>query len=154
ACPVPEAVVARAASVALGRDLVVGGLTWERLGHMSTHPIQRIEVALAGGGTVPMICKGEHAEPAGSGERERRSYERPVPRGRIGAPAIYGAYRDGAGGHWLLLEDVGDAMLKRAPTTGWRAAFTRLGEVHGTYHGRTDELAALDCLADHDAGSF
>jgi aminoglycoside/choline kinase family phosphotransferase len=117
----------------------------------STHPMDRLQVTLGSGETVPVIFKRLRAESGVKGGRQEvLIYRNLLAERRFGAPLLYASLFDEAQGrYWLFLEDVGEGTLNGADFPDWLAAVRWLAEMHGTNLGREDELRALGCLGEH-----
>ncbi|GAB4448211.1 MAG: hypothetical protein OHK0015_52780 [Chloroflexi bacterium OHK40] len=140
-----------------GANLRIRGLEAKPLMAFSTHPIERLYVALDDGRTLRVIFKRIEpgSEPGLGREREVLLYERLLAGGRFGSPQLYASVYDPRAGHyWLFLEDVGDWRLEYSGMGDWLAAFRWLARTHAESYGRAEELRALDCLAEHNGAFF
>lgn len=131
----------------------------------STWPLHALSVTCESGQELSVIFKQLQAETRLSGNtqfelpkgnrREVLIYRRLLAGGRFGAPALYASvYDEALGRYWLFLEDVGERTLNNGDVDAWLAAVRWLGEMHGTFLGREQELRALDCLDEHDANYY
>ena len=122
----------------------------------SSHPIERLTVTLASGERIPVIFKRpQPGEKLYGNEREVLIYRSLLKGGRFGAPVLYASVYDShRGAYGLFLEDLGNTTLDAGGMRSWTAAVRWLGEVHAAYLGREDELRALGCLMEHDAGYY
>ena len=135
----------------LGRPVRLAALAVRPLDAQSTYPIERLRVTLASGEHVSVIFKRLGAAQESKGHRrEVLIYRRLLAGQRFGAPALYASIYDEAQHcYWLFLEDLGRKTLARSNRDGWLAAVSWLAEMHAAYHGREEDLRALDCLAEH-----
>lgn len=116
----------------------------------STHPISRLRLTLTNGQQVTAIFKRLRPQPGKDVCREVLTYRRLLSNGHLGAPDLYASVCDQAQQrYWLLLEDVGERALSRCGVNDRVEAVRWAARMHATYHGRTAELRALECLGEH-----
>ena len=137
-------------SAFLGRPARLAAVECEPL-DTSSHPIDRLRLTLASGERLPVVFKRlQPGEDLYGNEREVLVYRRLLCGRLLGAPALYASVYDPARGrYWLFLEDLGRSTLAEGDWDEWLAAVRWLGEMHGTYAGREDELRGLGCLMEH-----
>jgi aminoglycoside/choline kinase family phosphotransferase len=137
-------------SAYLGRAVQIAAIKRQPL-ETSSHAIDRLRVTLASGERLRVIfkrlCPGEKLY---GNEREVLIYQRLLDGERFGAPALYAsAFDEAQGRYWLFLEYLGLTTLEHGDTEDWFAAVRWLARMHGSYHGRQDDLRELGCLMDH-----
>lgn len=122
-----------------------------KLGAYSSHPIWRLQITLDDGRRLPIIFKDLQPDPRKAVGREVLLYERLLGGGRFGAPLLYASRYDQARDcYWLFIEDIGKWRLDWCEAVDWEPAFRRMARMHAAFLDRADELAALDCLAEHE----
>lgn len=147
------------------RQIRITRIVQEPHSERSTWPIHALSVTLSSGEELPVVFKelrvegaataAAHFELPKGNRREVLVYRRLLAGGRFGAPSLYASvYDETLGRYWLFLEDVGERTLNYGDTDAWLAAVRWLGEMHGTFTGREQELRALDCLDEHDANYY
>jgi hypothetical protein len=146
----PQEVLAQGLSQTRGERVRITAMEGEPLESQSTYPIERLRVTLESGEQLPVIFKRLQAGEGPKGNRrEVLVYQRLLAGGRFGAPVWYASTYDEAQGHyWLFLEDLGEENLKSGDWEDWIAAAQLLGQMHGTYLGREEELRTLGCLGE------
>lgn len=116
----------------------------------STHPISRLRLTLTNGQQVNVIFKRLRPQAGKDVCREVLTYRRLLANGHLGAPDLYASVCDQARErYWLVLEDVGKRPLSRCGVNERVEAVRWAARMHATYHGRTAELRALECLGEH-----
>jgi Ser/Thr protein kinase RdoA (MazF antagonist) len=117
----------------------------------SSHRIDRLRVTLASGERFRVIFKRlSPGEKLYGNEREVLIYRRLLDGERFGAPALYASvHEEGERRYWLFLEDLGSKTLEEGDDEEWLAAVRWLARMHGTSHGREDDLRGLGCLMEH-----
>jgi hypothetical protein len=148
--PVPREVLEQGLSAHFGRPVRIAGLK-RRSQAASSHAIERLWVMLASGERLPVVFKRlQPGDELYGNEREVLIYRRLLDGERFGAPALYASvHEEGERRYWLFLEDVGSSTLDEGGDEEWFAAARWLARLHGTYHGREDDLRALACLMEH-----
>ncbi|HKB36804.1 MAG TPA: aminoglycoside phosphotransferase family protein [Gemmataceae bacterium] len=148
--PAPREVLEQGLSAHFGRPVRIARLERRPLA-TSSHPIDRLRVTLASGESLRVIFKRlSPGEELYGNEREVLIYRRLLDGERFGAPALYASVHDEAEGRsWLFLEDLGPKTLEEGDEEEWLTAVRWLARMHGTYHGREDDLRGLGCLMEH-----
>jgi hypothetical protein len=148
--PAPREVLQQGLSAHFGRPVRIAGLK-RRSQATSSHAIERLWVTLASGERLPVVFKRlQPGDELYGNEREVLIYRRLLDGERFGAPALYASvYEKGERRYWLFLEDVGSSTLDEGDVEEWLAAARWLAGMHGSYHGREDDLRALGCLMEH-----
>jgi hypothetical protein len=146
----PREVLEQGLSAHFGRPVRIARLQRRPLA-TSSHAIERLRVTLASGERLRVIFKRlSPGEKLYGNEREVLIYRRLLDGARFGAPALYASVHDEGGRrYWLFLEDLGSSTLDEGDVEEWFAAVRWLARMHGTYHGREDDLRALACLMEH-----
>jgi hypothetical protein len=142
-------------SAHFGRPVRIAGLKCRPLA-TSSHAIERLRVMLASGERLRVVFKRlQPGEKLYGNEREVLIYQRLLAGQRFGAPALYASlYDEGERRYWLFLEDLGLSTLDEGDVEEWFAAVRWLARMHGTYHGRENDLRALACLMEHGPAYF
>jgi hypothetical protein len=148
--PASREVLEQGLSDHFGRPVQIAGLK-SRSQAASSHAIERLWVILASGERLPVVFKRlQPGEELYGNEREVLIYRRLLGGERFGAPAVYASvYEESERRYWLFLEDVGSSTLDDGDVEEWLAAARWLAGMHGSYHGREDDLRALGCLMEH-----
>jgi hypothetical protein len=148
--PAPREVLEHGLCAHFGRPVRIAGLK-RRSQAASSHAIERLGVIMASGERLPVVFKRlQPGDELYGNEREVLIYRRLLDGERFGAPALYASvYEEGERRYWLFLEDVGSSTLDEGDVEEWLAAARWLAGMHGTYHGREDDLRALGCLMEH-----
>lgn len=155
----PEMVLQEGLAAHFGHPVHVTRVDARELSQRSTHPIERWNVTLDSGAQMRLVLKrldyGRPESGTSPSSNEVRLYRSVLAGSRFGAPLLYASVIDELAGHyWLFLEDVGDATLRHASREAWIGASQRLGELHGAYSGRLDELRELDWLGEQGTATY
>ncbi|MQA73299.1 MAG: phosphotransferase [Solirubrobacterales bacterium] len=149
-----------------GRRIV--GLRRRPYRYATSAPLEEVTVAVEGGEEVALILKdlsrdrligdARTAKPKFLHEprRELETYRRILAPAAIGPRCHAAVARPGAAGCWLLLEKVpGVELWQMGELAVWERVARWLGEFHGGFAGRLDELrAANPHLLEHTADWF
>lgn len=148
--PAPREVLEQGLRAYLGRPVRIARLKRRALA-TSSHAIERLRVMLASGERLRVIFKRlRPGEKLYGNEGEVLIYRRLLDGGRFGAPVLYASvYDEAEERYWLFLEDLGSTTLEDGDDEEWFAAVRWLACMHGTCHGREDDLRALGCLMEH-----